>query len=93
MVTTLEETNRTYVEGSRNWKYWQRREAKFSQPTKPFRFLANYSDSSKPEKVVIFARTLEQAVRVLTDEGTVAVLSYASADKNFKPYKPTFTKL
>jgi hypothetical protein len=89
MVTTLEQIDRANVQASRGYKYWKRRAAKFSQPERLFRFKAIYSNSKKPQRLMVFARALEQAVFRLAEESNVSLISYQSTDSNFKPYKST----
>jgi len=89
VIDTFEQIDKTNAQASRGWKYWQRRAARFSQPERLFRFKAIYSNSNKPQRLMVFARTLEQAVFRLADESNACLVSYQATDPNFKPYKST----
>lgn|GEM_PF-5977892 len=89
MIDTFEQIEKANAQASRGWKYWKRRDARFSQPERLFRFKAIYSNSKKPQRLMVFARTLEQAVFRLAEESNVSLISYQSTDSNFKPYKST----
>ena len=89
MIDTFEQIDKANAQASRGWKYWQRRAARFSQPERLFRFKAIYSNSNKPQRLMVFARTVEQAVFRLADESNACLVSYQATDSNFKPYKST----
>ena len=89
MIDTFEQIDKANAQASRGWKYWQRRAARLSKPEGLFRFKAIYSNSKKPQRLMVFARTLEQAVFRLADESNACLVSYQATDSNFKPYKST----
>ena len=89
MIETFEQIDKANAQASRGYKYWQRRAARFSQPERLFRFKAIYSNSKKTQRLMVFARTLEQAVFRLAEESNACLVSYQATDSNFKPYKST----
>lgn len=83
VVDTLEKIKKAACEDYRSSKWWKQRSAHYANLEKNYFFFVRYPDRYKPERVLIKARTREQALRILRDENERSAVSYAGTNNSW----------